>query len=424
MSNDATPRGYLSVLTLAFLAAVVVLLLVAAWDRPARANEPGVREVVVKLKPDASLSAVNSHYRTTTVEKLLGSAGIYRLRVPSTSNLGDVVSRMSNDGRLEYAEPNYTTDAPEGGARHRARTVGAPGTTASGQYAADAINLGCAQRINRGRGSVVAVLDTGAQLSHPSLAANFAGVARYDFVGDDADPSEVKAGLDADANGFKDELWGHGTHVAGIVDFVAPEAKIMPLRVLDSEGYGNVFTLVEAIRYAERGGADVINLSLSTSRKSVLLENAIKDAVNKDVIVVAAAGNANTYLEQYPAAIGGEVVSVSSVDRYNQKSDFANYGGWVDIVAPGNEIQSAYPTDTGAQWDGTSMATPFVAGQAALIRSVNPYLASDDAGSLISDTAKNLDSRLAPAYSGKLGKGLTNVGASLGRLSGNGACGG
>lgn len=411
---------------------VVALCLLALVGLPAQAYEEGddfeAGQVVVKLEPTsgATIEEINADYGSRTLEKLLGSAGIYLIELPADSDTEANAEEMEEDPRLLYAEPNFIADTPEG---HRYRHKAA-GTSASlsAQYAYDALNLSYARKVGQGgEGTTVAVLDTGVQLGHPELRANFEGVKKYDFVGDDPNPADRKVGLDADGNGLADELSGHGTHVAGIVDIAAPQARIMPLRVLNSEGYGNVFLIAEAISYAERHGADVINLSLSTPGVSEVLQDRISGATERGVVVAAAAGNVNTARPQYPAAGEGEasstdgLLAVTSVDRYEEKSHFASYGSWVDVAAPGNAIRSAFPTDEFAHWSGTSMAAPFVAGQAALIHSQDPSLDPAATEALIQDTARSLTAT-NPSYAGMLGAGHANIGASLRKLqSGTGS---
>ncbi|MDQ5827436.1 MAG: S8 family serine peptidase, partial [Chloroflexota bacterium] len=317
--------------------------------------------------------------------------------------------------RLLFAEPNFVAEAPEGDARHYAWGISDTDGT-SVQYAISALGLPC---LSRGEDTTVAVIDTGAQLDHPKLVDNFEGVARYDFVEYDRNPTERPVGLDADGDGLKDEMVGHGTHVAGIVNLVAPAAKIMPIKVLDSEGQGDFFTVAKAIVYAQNNKANVINLSLGSSSRSAILQQVIKDATKKDVVVAAAAGNSNSSLPHYPAAGNGTVgsadglVAVTSVDKYQKKSGYANYGTWVDIAAPGDGIRSTFPEDVYANWSGTSMATPFVSGQAALIRQV--YGSSLDPKGVeykIRSSAMSLTLQ-NPAYVGMLGAGHANVCASL-----------
>jgi len=280
------------------------------------------------------------------------------------------------------------------------------------------LNLPCAAALSSGQNTTVAVIDTGVQLDHPDLGANFEGVARYDFVDNDRNPTDRPVGLDEDGDGFKDELMGHGTHVAGIVDLVAPSAKIMPLRVLNSEGRGSAFTIAKAISFAQSNGANVINLSLGSSSRSAMLQQVIKNTINEGVVVAAAAGNSNTSVPHYPAAGNGTaasadgLVAVTSVDMYAKKSAYANYGLWVDIAAPGDDIRSTFPISVYANWSGTSMATPFISGQAALIHQLYGSLSSSGIEKKIRNSAQPLTLQ-NPTYVGMLGAGEANACASL-----------
>jgi subtilisin family serine protease len=414
------------------LAVALCLLALLGAAAPTRANveregfEP--REAIVRLEPasGATIEDINIDYGSTILDELPGGMGVYLLGLPVDSDTLETVEHMAADPRLLFAEPNYVAETPEedpaGDGRHRAYGISSTDGS-SEQYAVSALNLSCATALSLGQGTTIAVIDTGAQLDHPALKANFEGVKRYDFVDDDRNPTDRPVGLDADGDGDKDEMLGHGTHVAGIVDLVAPSAKIMPLRVLNSEGYGNVFTIAKAISYAKGNGAGVINLSLGSRSRSRLLQDVIEDATTNGVVVAAAAGNSNTARPHYPAAAGGGMssadglVAVTSVDRYEKKSDFANYGPWVDIAAPGNDIRSAFPASVYANWSGTSMATPFVSGQAGLIRTV--YGSLDPAGieKKIRTSARPLYLR-DPVYGGMLGAGHADVCASVPQATG------
>jgi thermitase len=369
-------------------------------------------QIVAELQPGVNVDQINDIYGTSVHEDPLPNSKIYLLDLPPDKSVKATLKKMEKDKqRLVYAEPNLVIHPPIGEARHRAWGVSDAGPSPL-ENAASALNLTIAHNISKGAGSTVAVLDTGVQLDHPALRDNFVEeVKRYDFVGDDPDPSDTPVGLDEEPNGLKDELVGHGTHVAGIVNLVAPKAKIMPLRVLDTEGYGNVFGVAEAISFATRNGANVINLSLGSPSQSKLLRNEIKNANKNRVLVAAAAGNSGSSTPYYPAS-EDRLVAVSSVNNYGQKSDFANYGSWVDIAAPGEGIRSAFPISVYAYWSGTSMATPFVSGQAALIHAV--YSSLDPAGveQRIRCSARSL---LAtdPDYAAMLGAGHADVGASL-----------
>jgi subtilisin family serine protease len=207
-----------------------------------------------------------------------------------------------------------------------------------------------------GSGVVVAVIDTGVQTTHPDLSG--VTVAGYDFVNSDVDAMDDN---------------GHGTHVAGIVAAVnnsagtvgaANGAKIMPVKVLNESGYGYLSDVVKGIYYATDNGARVINLSLGTTSDSDSLRKAVDYAYSKGVVVVAAAGNSASGACAYPAAYAS-VICVVATDTQNKLASFSNYGG--EIAAPGVSNYSTYINSQYARLSGTSMASPHVAGAAALI---------------------------------------------------------
>ncbi len=466
----------------AFLLAAATCLF---WSSPALADDDDgdavSGEIVIKFNSDApgtndqKIQAVYRDYPeidANRTETLLSSSGIYLLRLNNPDATEAVIERMENDTaaglngqqvpRFRYVEPNFTTDTPEGNPRrHHARGEGEaiPSTDPapySNQYAIDMLDLSCAQQTNGGEGTTVAVLDTGIQSDHPELSESL--VPGYNFIDDNGNPADSGNGVDDDGDGDVDEMVGHGTHVAGIVHLTAPDAEIMPMKVLDSDGTGNVFVIAEAVQRAVANDADVINMSLGSSGESDLLEDIVEDlareveyddgAIEEDddddsaitgvpprgVAVVASAGNENVQAEHYPAA-HDEAVSVASIGEDKVKSEFSNFGTWVDVAAPGEEIHSLFPTSRYASWDGTSMAAPFVAGQAAILRSMNPdmptLIEEDDevrnpppsVVGVIRDTAASLDAA-NPSHAGLLGKGLINVGASVKKLDPNASCGG
>jgi thermitase len=428
------------VVTGALVLALCLLLLSGTADR-ARALPavgsfvPG--EIIIKLTPNAPIATINNSYNTRVKERFLDSANtdIYLLEITDGSSTKDKLDEITGDqlGIIEYAEPNFFAEAPEAAGRHRGFPAGDATPTADhysdSPYPDSALHLSLARAYSEGEGTTVAVLDTGAQLDHPALKDNFKGVARYDFVDNDKDPSEPPFSLDNDLR--ETEMIGHGTHVAGIVDFVAPKAKMMPLRVLDREGYGTSFDIAEAISFADRNGADVINLSLGMPDPTLLgllppqlLREKVMEATRHGSVVVAAAGNYNNPFPTYPAAQGTTandhdgLLAVTSVNQNEQKSDFANYGLWVDIAAPGEEILSTYPVSQYAYWSGTSMATPFVSGQAALIRDVNCSLDAAGVEGQVRRSARSLVTKDI-TYGTGMGAGHTDVGASLKKLKPN-----
>ena len=198
----------------------------------------------------------------------------------------------------------------------------------------------------------------------------------------------------------------------------------MPIRVLDAEGNGSVQHIASAIAFAETNGATVINLSLGAPVESQLLHDVILNATRKGVIVVAAAGNiqpddkGKSHEERQYPGMDKCVLAVTSLGQANTHSSFGNYGKWVDFAAPGEGIYSAFPDNQYAHWSGTSMATPFIAGQAALLKSLAPGLNVLYVANLMADTAYDVDA-LKPnkKFKDRIGVGLVHIGDSVERLS-------
>ncbi|MBE2198612.1 MAG: S8 family serine peptidase [Anaerolinea sp.] len=418
---------------------IVLLFITGMGARPIRADMSPVNyesdQIVVKIMPTAVIDEINSRYSTSTVRRLLNNADIYLLQAASAANVAETVDAMSNDPDVQYAELNLIASAPEASGRDiygwPEGSAGAnpqqtdvnprlhfkweiSGSDSTYYYEQPAVHqIKSNQSFSQGSGIVVAILDTGIDLDHPILINNIIDNG-YDFIDNDAVPEDEFNNLDDDGDGFIDEAAGHGTHVAGIVHLVAPSAQIMPLRVLDSDGQGNSFVIAEAMLYALENGADVINLSSGTTRQSQFLLDVVEQVTAGGIVVVAAAGNLNEDTPQYPAAAAC-ALAVTAVGPGRVKADYANYGAWVDLVAPGERIYSTYPDGVFAWWNGSSMATPFVAGQVALIHSHSPSLTLEEVGQLIAGTAESLDNA-NHNYNGLLGAGLIDIQDSLEHL--------
>jgi serine protease len=271
----------------------------------------------------------------------------------------------------EYIEPNYIYEANaiifDGGKVPNDPMYGK-------QWNLRSINVESAWQETKGDGVTVAVIDTGVTRVPDLQKTEFA--SGYDFVNDRTQATDDN---------------GHGTHVAGTiaqstnnnygVAGIAYEANIMPLKVLDSYGSGTVADIAEAIKFAADNGADVINMSLGGGGESQLMKEAIDYAYNKGVVIIAAAGNSNQNSAGYPARYP-RVIGVSALEPSGEKAPYSNFGAGVDISAPGgstangNEaggiLQNTIDAETGdsifAAFQGTSMASPHVAGVAALIK--------------------------------------------------------
>ena len=233
---------------------------------------------------------------------------------------------------------------------------------------------------------VVALLDTGYEGTHPDLAA-------IPVVS----PYNARTGSTNVTDGY-----GHGTHVAGTIAAqtnnaigvagIAPGVRIMPVKVMDSNGQGYWSDFLEGVDWARTHGASIVNLSLGgplSASQVAAFQPTFDAAYNAGVLVVAAAGNFNNSNGFYPASFA-HVISVSATNNSDAKASFSNFGPAVDLSAPGVTIESTYTGATYQTMSGTSMATPHVVGVAALIRSYHPTYTVDEVETALEITARDL----------------------------------
>ncbi len=265
-------------------------------------------------------------------------------------------------------------------------------------------------------GGIVAVIDTGVDAQHPTLAPHL--VDGYDFTRNVAGGNErldvnqasasvldevygvnqaTMAGVDQASASVLDDptraAFGHGTMVAGIIRLVAPATRIMPLKAFDASGAGYTSDVIRALHYAAHHNAKVINMSFSRPTPSNELKNALNFAASRGAVLVAAAGNVGTTSLRYPAAYPN-VIGVASTRNDDTRSSFSSYGsGLVAMAAPGEAIITTYPFDTFAAAWGTSFATPFVSGAAALVAGIQPSATPAQVKSVLSN-ARYLGSSL------------------------------
>jgi subtilisin family serine protease len=354
-------------------------------------------KVLVKYKqPSSELRSLSTSLHAWTT-----------LSFNSDLSVTDKLAELQKDPNVDYAEPVYKV--------HLILMDESNQTVSQSVYTGDAfyqkrwgkiatkLDQVATYTTSDQKGAVkVAVLDTGIDKNHPAFLN--AIVDGKDFVNNDNDPQD-----DND----------HGTHVSGIIAGqlvndvqvgVATGVKIMPLKVLNASGEGTTELIVNAITYAINHNADVISMSLGTPTDSMALHDIIKTAHDLGIVIVAAAGNysnhwvsgqledntsppsdrsrplytPNTHrtasLTSYPAAYA-EVLSVGAVEQLPDKSyaiaDFSDVGK-IDVVAPGVNIYSTAPGSSYQLMSGTSQATPFVAGLAALLKAANKQLDAED----------------------------------------------
>ena len=259
-----------------------------------------------------------------------------------------------------------------------------------------------------GKGITVAVVDSGSG-PHPDLVENLLpGRSFYGSV-------EAQEGADIDTS-------GHGSHVAGIIaavanngiggSGVAPNAKILPIKVLDQAGQGDARDVAAGVRYAADNGAKVINLSLGGATESSSLTQAISYANDKGALVVAAAGNGGAADKpKWPASLD-LTIAVTAVDPANNATSFDQRGDYIDIAAPGANVVSTAKGDY-VTLSGTSMAAGFVAGAAALLFAAEPRVTNAQVRDILLRTATDIGE---PGRDLTFGVGLINMVAALSEL--------
>ncbi len=282
------------------------------------------------------------------------------------------------------------------------------------QAAATVLRVDEADRASRGAGAVIAVIDSGVDPTHPILQASL--LPGYDFIHDQADPSEWKDVLDQRTRAILGQrtrailgassvvalnastvavldasqvsqldpsavppAFGHGTMVAGVIHRVAPDAKILPLKAFDGSGSGQISDVIRAIYYAVDQRVTAINMSFSVEEFSPELMRAVNYAADQGIVCVSSAGNDGKQVLVYPASLGN-VVGVASTTMDDHLSAFSNYGSdLVTIAAPGEDVVTTYPGGGWALVSGTSFSAPWISGLAAVFAGKNQRQHQPDA---------------------------------------------
>jgi thermitase len=378
----------------------------AAWPghgpeqtRPPASSPPGRSEfvpgeVLVKFKSDAPPTSAQAALLAQDARAVgeVPALGVQRLKVPEGQELA-AVAALRLHPLVEYAEPNYIL-----------RAVLTPNDPYfSSQWGLTKIGASQAWDVTTGSSDLtIAIVDSGIDLDHPDLSGKI--VLGYDYVNEDWVP---------------DDDYGHGTHVAGIaaawtnngqgVAGVSWGARLMALKVLDDRGSGSYADVASAVTYAADHGAEIINLSLGGDYDSQTLHDAVIYAHHAGCVLAAATGNDGGPVVLYPAKYA-EALAVAATDSNDQRAWFSNYGPEVDVAAPGVSIYSTYPGSGYTYMNGTSMATPYVAGLAALIWSEYPGYTNDQVEGRIEMTAVDLG---APGWDQDYGHGRIDAHAAL-----------
>ena len=303
-----------------------------------------------------------------------------------------LVQGLKSQSDTEYVEVDAVAQA--------FATANDPFYTQGSEWHLAKIQAPAAWDITTGTSSViVAVVDTGVYASHPDLAGKVLSTG-WDFVGNSSDATDQN---------------GHGTAVAGTI---APDAnnnigvvgvawanQILPVRVLDASGSGYFSTISQGITYAANHGARIINLSLGGTSSSQTLQDAINYAWSKQCIVVAAAGNNGNSTPCYPAACNN-VVSVAATGTADTYTSWSNYGSYIDVCAPGENIVTLDGSTGYGSWSGTSFSSPVASGVIALMVSANPNLTNTQ---IVDTLLKNCDDLGATGADIHYGNGRVNA---------------
>jgi len=373
-------------------------------------DRPILNQVLVRLASGVDADAFAARYGASVL-RIIPVPNIALLQLDPDRDDDAELTALLADTDLTWGEANYTSEAPEGRPRYFFSSANGEPQLVGGPALPEGLEFTPAEACVTGDSVVVAVLDTGVDVDHPALAANVLpnGV---NMLENTFDVGDVPNGIDDDNDGQVDEMVGHGTHVAGTVLQVAPDAEILPVKVLDSDGVGDTFSVTAGMYYAVEQGADVINLSLGTTYESIAIQAAVDDAASQGVIVVAATGNGDRSLPvEYPAS-ATSAISVASTTAGADKASYSNYNDLVHISAPGDNVASAYPDGRYSSASGTSMSTPIVAGAIALILERQPDTAAESVYALLESTSGPL-SLSDPALEGMLGAGEIDLDASI-----------
>jgi len=389
-----------------------------------------IKPVFPEVKPDTRLAGMES---------------IYRIKVRNPESLDETLQKLSKDPAVVYAEKvpvRKMFDVPND-------------PLWNSQYHLQLLQVDSARGIHTGDSSIaIAVIDGGINYLHEDLRADIWVNSTEDLDGDGfLSPADIDS-IDNDSNGFVDDVigWdfvhlpgqgfpgeddsladnnpmdfgGHGTHCAGDAAAVTDngvgiastggDSRIMCIRagMTASNGFGYIYYSVEGIYYAANNDAKVISMSYGGDTPSSTEQFAIDYAHTQGVICIAAAGNDDSNVVQYPANYN-HVVAVAATDAQDHKADFSNYGSWVDLCAPGVAILSTIISGGYGNQGGTSMSTPIVAGLAGLTAAMFPQFTNDEIINRMLTSCDNIDS-LNPQYAGQLGAGRVNAYKTLDKV--------
>ena len=388
------------------IALVIAILLISSFpasvfaalpDNSAPVSDSSSQRILVKFKSGTSLSEAAQIHRQLSgqAKETISGIGVQVVTVPKGQAV-KMAKAYSSNARVAYAEPDGIVEA-----------LAEPNDTYFAmQWSLQKVRAPEAWNVTTGSPNVtIAILDTGVDLDHPDLA------------------NKIISNINFSSSPTADDVYGHGTHVAGIAAAITNNGigvaglgystSIMNVKVLGDDGKGDCSGVAQGIIWAADNGAQIINLSLGGSDTSSTLEDAINYAWSKGVVVVAAAGNNGNSNPFYPAYYPN-CIAVAATDINDVLAAWSDHGDWVDVAAPGVSVYSTMKNGAYCYMSGTSMASPYVAGLAALVFTTvsdtngNGKL-NDEVRSQIEATCDNI------SVSG-IGYGRTNAARAVGNV--------
>lgn len=362
-------------------------------------------QIVARLDPTVTPGKIGKRYGLI-LRDYTANAPFALFAAADDAAADKAIQAMSLDPLVIWAEGNEAVGAPEGEAKStpmKGGSLPAVGDRSKLQQ----INANLLGQIDwspslaatPGRAVRLAILDTGLSPRQPELWAKVD--ASVNFVEPNKPAYDQPRKVDTNGNGIRDEGVGHGTMIAGIVDQIAPQVRLVVARVADSDGMATGWTLIKGLAFAVAAKAEIANVSLGSTIRIDALSDVLDWCEQNRLLVVAAAGNGSQKRATYPARIN-KVICVSGLDMDNRKASFSNWDGTCDAAAPAVGFASQFWDGELAVWSGTSFAAPVVAASLAdCLRRTNPLLpgtlrkACTSSG--VSVDAWN------PAYKGSLG---------------------
>jgi len=357
-------------------------------------------ELILRVSNDAVMKQLEEKLEKKGISVLrrVDQLGLIRVKLPDGMRADEMKKILSEMDDIKETLPNVKTKVPKDVSDIPMLDHGKPITAVSKNGNELLKNTDPALRAELGNNIIVALLDTGVDDTHPDLIERT--LQGYNFVDDNM--------MTSDRN-------SHGTACAGIIvgngknpasaNGVAPAAYLLPVKVMDDNGKGNSFAVIEGIVYAVERGAKVINLSIGTAGDSKILREAIDYALKKGAVVIAAAGNDGSQTTLLPAGYE-DVICVGAVDGQKNHAPFSNFGDEINIVAPGVAVYTTAPDGKYKSFTGTSAAAPFVSGAVAALLSQKPNLSPEEA----MDKVLNFTDNLGPANRDYLfGNGIVNI---------------